>query len=302
MNAYREKLALLSLEWDEGQHPRADDGKFTDGAGQDGSVSSIIGQTRGLDPARPESWYRNGPGWHVSNEGERPYGWGEVSPNYEPPEVQHAVLRMTDIGTWGGSHYGSQVITGDAAATMGLPGYKDMEATTGASQIATRMLEEIAKDQIGSEEPLYHSFENIKATVFRPGDTLRLPLLAASGKPETGYATRMEAEDQHGVPVVFAFPKGTPMVGYSTATLKDAKDLDLKTVKDVHKEFGHVWDEAIIAGGFRVDRVETVYMGSQHKRNGIKPGELTPQLYGQVVHLTPTEVYNPTTKKWVKRG
>jgi hypothetical protein len=91
------------------------------------------------------------------------------------------------------------------------------------------------------------------------------------------------------------------MVGYSTPTKADAKDLGLKTVEDVHREFGHVWDEAIVAGKFRVVKVETVYMGSQHIGRPMMAEE-TPQLYGQVVYLEPLETFNPATGKWTPIG
>ena len=275
--------------------------------GEVGGSGPGKGQGPQLDPKSKETWYRHNEGWNES-EGEQPYGWdwppeGEA---YVPPTVAHTVLRMkgrdANSGWWGGSHYGSSVITGDAAKQMGIGGYKDYGASEGSVAVSTRMLEEIAKDTAGSEEPLFHTFENVAGTVFRPGDTMRLPLMASSGKPELGYAHRGSVEAQHGMPVVFAFPKGTPMVGYSTTTKKDLEDLDMPSVEAQHKEQGYIWDEAIVAGGFEVERVETVYMGSQHRDHGIKEGEPIPQLYGLVVHLKPTEVFNPTTGKWTKRG
>jgi hypothetical protein len=36
---YRDKLKALQLDWDEGEHPRADDGKFTDGSGGEYATS-----------------------------------------------------------------------------------------------------------------------------------------------------------------------------------------------------------------------------------------------------------------------
>ena len=271
--------------------------------GQKGGSAPGKGTKAQLDPKSKETWYRTGGQWHESPDGERPYGWdwppdGEA---YEPPTVAHTMIRGSNAGLWGGSHHGSRVITGDAAQQMGIDGYRDLDATTEASTVATRMLTAIATDRAGSEEALFHTFENVQGTVFRPGDTMRLPLMAAAGKPETGYATRLERESQTGMPTVFAFPKGTPMVGYSTTTKKDLEDLDMPTVEAQHKEQGFVWDEAIVAGGFEVERVETVYMGSQHTGTPMRPGE-QPQLYGQVVHLKPTEVFNPTTGKWTKRG
>ncbi len=258
--------------------------------------------TRGFDPAKKETWYRFTDDWHQNPDGGgQPYGWGVDDPSYVPPKVVHSVVRGPNYAIWGGSHHGSSVITGDAAKQMGLEGWKDLGATKEAADVATRMLTAIAEDEVGSEEPLYHGFENTRKTVFREGDTLSLPLVAASGKPNASYGIRMEWENQQGAPTVFAFPKGTPMAGYSTATKRTAADLGLRTVEEVHKEFGYVWEEAIVAGKFRVGKIETVYMGSQHSEKPIGKDQ-TPQLYGQVVHLEPLAKFNPKTGKWVERG
>jgi pterin-4a-carbinolamine dehydratase len=256
----------------------------------------------GIDPANKETWYRNGGDWNRSVDGEQPYGWASTPDDYEPPPVTHKMLRMKGAGLWGGSHFGSSVMAGHAAKVMGIGGYRDLDATNESQAVANRMLEEISADAAGSEEPLYHSFENVSQTVFRPGDTLRLPLTATSGKPEIGYATRLERSSQSGVPTVFVFPKGTSMVGYSTPTTRDLPDLNVPTLKAAHKEAGHIWDEAVVAGGYKVASVETKYFGSQHHDRPQPAGTPINQIYGHVVHLIPTEVFNTQTKKWVKRG
>jgi len=255
-----------------------------------------------FDPAKKETWYRKGGEWHVDPEGVSALRYeSHDDPIYVPPKVTHTVIRGNDAGMWGGSHYGSTVVTGEAAALMGLEGWKKHDATKNATILATRMLQAIADDVAGSEEPLYHSFENTRGTVFTPGDTMQLPLLASAGQAEVGYGVRSRWEDQQGAPTVFAFPTGTPMVGYSKYGLADAKDLGHKTVEEMYKEFGHIWNEAIIAGKFRVVKVETVYMSSQHSDKPIAMEDV-PQLYGQVVHLEPLEMFNPATGKWVPRG
>lgn len=255
----------------------------------------------GFDPKKKDTWYRKGGGWHVGPEGEQDYEWEvhlAAQTDYEPPPVVHKLIRGSNVGLWGGSHYGSKVITGESAQQMGIEGYDDLSATKEAKVVATRMLEEIANDATGSEEPLYHAFENTRGTVFTPGDTMRLPLTATAGEPKTNYATRSEWENQTGAPTVFVFPPGTKMVAYGKwPTDPKQRDYDEGNAK----EFGHVYSEAIVAGKFRVVKVETKYFGSQHSQKPIAMEDV-PQLYGQVVHLEPIEHFNPETGKWVSRG
>ena len=275
------------------------------GTAEGGQFAKAGGSSHALDPKKKETWYRNGGEWRRAVDGERPYAdvvEEKKEQGYEPPPVTHKAIRGANAGLWGGSHYGSQVITGESAKLMGIEGYRDLDATKEAKNVALRMVQAIAEDATGSEEELFHSFENTQATIFTPGDTMKLPLMATAGTPHTIYATRSEWESQTGAPTVFVFPVGTPMVGYSTPTLRDAKELDLKTIQDVHKEFGRIWDEAIVAGKFRVTKVETKYFGSQHRMKRMEEGDPIPQLYGQVVHLEPLETYNPVTKQWVPRG
>lgn len=257
----------------------------------------------GFDPTKKETWYRLGPDWQRSPEGEVPYGWRrQVSPDYEPPTVVHKVIRVPYVGLWGGSHYGSSVITGESAKLMGIDGYKNLGAAKESETIASQMLTAIANDATGSEEPLYHAFQNTRGTVFKPGDTMKLPLMATAGAPHPLYGIRDEHEAQEGPPTVFRFAKGTPMVGYSIVRSKDLEDIGQPTVEAQFKEQGYLWDEAIVAGKFRVTKVETVYMGSQ-RDSGPKPaGSPVHQIYGQIVHLEPLAKFNPATGKWVVLG
>lgn len=266
------------------------------GSSHGGEFARTGGQ---FNPTEKASWYRYTDHWHGTPEGQRPYGWTSPSKDYTPPPVTHQRLRMKGIGTWGGSHQGSSAMTGEAAKVMGIPGWRELDPPKEAKAVVARMLEAIHADAAGSEEPLYHSFQNVAKTVFKPGDTMDLPLVAAAGQAETGYATRMNQEDQSGAPTVFAFPKGTPMVAYGMWPIKPT---DRGYEDGNAKEFGYVYSEAIVAGRFRVVKVETVYIGSQHKANGIKQGELTPQLYGQVVHLEPIGTFNPATGQWEDHG
>ena len=271
------------------------------GTSEGGQFAKATG-TGGLDPKKKETWYRKGGGWHVGPEGEKDYQW-EVhlvtqTEDYEPPPIVHKLLRGSNAAIWGGSHHGSSVITGESAQQMGIDGYNDLDATKEAKALTTRMLQEIASDTTGAEEILYHAFENTRGTVFRPGDTMRLPLTATAGEPQTTYATRAEWESQEGAPTVFVFPKGTKMVAYG----KWPTNPKQRGYEDGNaKEFGHVYSEAIVAGKFRVEKVETKYFGSQHSRKPLTMEDV-PQLYGQVVHVTPIEYFNPETKKWVSHG
>jgi len=268
------------------------------GTSEGGQFAKVTG-IGGLDPTKKETWYRKGGDWNTSPEGDRPYGWSTgAGEGYEVPPVHHKVLRMKDAAVWGYSHSGSSMMTGESAKQMGIEGYRDMEPQKGVIAVTTRMLQEIANDSTGSEEPLYHAFENVEKTTFRPGDTMDLPLTAAAGQPETTYGTRAEHESQEGAPTVFAFPTGTKMVAYGMWPTNPKQ----RGYEDGNaKEFGHVYSEAIVAGRFRVEKVETKYFGSQHSRKPLPPDEI-PQLYGQVVHLTPTGYFNPETGKWVSHG
>jgi pterin-4a-carbinolamine dehydratase/GNAT superfamily N-acetyltransferase len=242
------------------------------------------------------SWYRSGGDWNSSpDDGSDPYGWQQLSGNqYIVPAITHKVVR--ENGAWGYSHGNSQAITGAAAAQMSIPGYRT-DDNGRVNQVATRFLTEIANDSSGSEEVLHHSFENIRGTNFQVGDTLRLPLTASSG--DVGdYGKRLDKEDQSGQPVVFEFEKGTQMVAYGGMKLADARDGGHKTIHDAIKDRGHVWDEAIVAGGFKVTGVETKYMGSQHDRQS---KGVTQQIYGKVVRLKQTETYHPKNG-WTTRG
>lgn len=253
----------------------------------------------GFDPKVKATWYRYTDHWHSTPEGERPYGWQTATEGYEVPPITHKKLRMKGAATWGYSHSGSSAMTGEAAKQMGIEGWKTPALSDEAKVVTTHMLADIHADATGAEEPLFHAFENTEGTTFTPGDTMDLPLMAAAGKPETGYGTRSTEESQSGAPTVFAFPVGTHMVAYGMWPIKPG-DRDYE--EGNAKEFGYVYSEAIVAGRFTVTKVETVYMGSQHKDAGIKHGELTPQLYGQVVHLEPTAYFNPTTGKWDAHG
>jgi hypothetical protein len=238
--------------------------------------------------------------WNTGSRGEDPYGWRN-SEMTEVPPITHKVPKIAGSGAWGYSHSYSFAITGSAAASMGIGGYDGSNASKQAGEMADRFLTEIANDQTGSEEPLYHVFQNVRNTEFKVGDTLRIPLTATAGRVGLSYGVRLDAEDQDGQPTVFVFEPGTQMMAYAGMTLNTARDLGHLNVSDAIKEAGHIWSEAIVAGGFEVLSVETHYMGSQHgNRSEQKDGHFY-QIYGKVVRLRQTETFRPN-EGWQTRG
>jgi hypothetical protein len=231
-----------------------------------------------------------GGGWRESPTGERPYDGvkEDRGSDWKGTDSDHVVVR--DNGLWGSSHSGSQAITGAAAKQMGIEGYRD-NGNDDVEKVADRFLNAIAEDNVGAPEVLHHSFENVAHTEFTPGDIVRLPLTATSGNAGS-YGIRSDADSQRGQPVVFEFEKGTQMAGYSRWKPADAK------------EFGYVWGEALVAGGFKVKSVREAYMGSQHfNQFYAKPEnkDKTIQIYGKVVRLEQTESFHPK-EGWSKRG
>lgn len=215
--------------------------------------------------------------------------YGDVHPAgdaYDVPEITHLVTAVDD-GRWGGSHNGSASISGHAASMMSIPGYHANRDTEDRA-IAEKLLAEIAKDPTGSEEVLYHSFDNERGQTFSVGQDLRLPLTATAGAFQ-GYGIKADKEDQKGQPVVYEFEKGTQMVAYSKPEQDDAVDLGFSTSHEVIKDQGHIWNEAIVAGGFRVVSVGDRYFGTQNDRAGRKLHHLT----GKVVRLRQTETFHP---------
>jgi hypothetical protein len=229
-------------------------------------------------------------------EGERPWSWDVNKDRTSVPHARHKVVK-TDRGAWGYSHGNSKAFTGKSADLMGIEGYHqtaDVEET-----VPMAFLEAIASDQEGSEEPLYHSFENVRGVIFKEGDTFRLPMTATAG--DIGhYGIRSDRDDQKGEPVVIKFEQGTQMAGYSTMTLRSAKeDLGHETIQDALNERRYLWDEAIVAGGFKVVSVkERVPLGLQHWNSKHDHGTA----YGKVVTVKQVETFDPAAGKWRARG
>jgi hypothetical protein len=180
-------------------------------------------------------------------------------------------------------------MTNISAVSMGLESWPkpQYEPDPRVTRVVEKWLREIYADTVGSEEVLYHGFQNKRGVVFTVGDTVRLPLQAASGDLESSasYGIRSDAGDQQGEPTVLRFPRGTRMVAYGKwRTKADAE------------EFQHVYLEAIVAGAFRVARVEHhLVRHGQHDRAN---DTYEPYQRVRVVTLEPTGVFNPDTKQW----
>ena len=195
---------------------------------------------------------------------------------------------------WGATHSGSTAITGAAAKIMGIDGYEDTDPDGKfyhAPRLAKKMLQGIYASP-GSNEALFHGFQNTEKIDWKVGDTITLPVIASTGDPDhaPGYGIRSNAEDQEGESTMFAFPKGTPMLGYQKWNKSDAKD------------FGHVWSEALVAGKFKVvgfGEYEN-YGWTFFKDPTSSSGQNAGHVITKVVKLEPVEKYNPDTKEWVK--
>lgn len=210
--------------------------------------------------------------------------------------TKRKVVKAT--GTWGHSHAYSQAITGEAAQMMGIDGFRvhPDESSQNRKHFqgqAHVFLKEIAGDQHGSPEPLAHGFaRGIGAKV---GDTLKIPTTATSGVGSYGldsneaYAVGNNPHSTKGH-TIFVFAPGTPMAGYS------------KNGKEFRAEQG-LWSEAIVAGHFRVTKVEKRQAYTRYQPDPLHHGRLiehAPMI--DVVHLENVGVFDPTTGGWHKRG
>lgn len=251
-----------------------------------------------FDPDQPRDedgrWTSGGGGSSTDDVEVIDYSESEYTPtpnSYVVPDTsQHKVVR--DGGLWGSSRANSTSMSGHAAAIMGIKGYQQFGDLGEKSDTAVRrFLEEIGNDKIGSEEHLFHGFQNTRNITFRVGDTFKLPLTATSGSKgdSVGYGQRLDRADQEGEPSVIAFPQGTPMVPYS------------KWKKDDAKDFGHVYSEALVAGEFRVVRVRKQLLPKP--QHDTRPGKTWhPSTLVNVIDVEPIGTFDVGTGEWVKRG
>lgn len=205
-------------------------------------------------------------------------------------------------GLWGSSHSNSYEITGHSANQMGIEGYDDPSGTplyqkgtklfsvpqtkSLHAKHADFMLKKIAESP-GSEETLFHGFQDLDATNWKIGDTFRLPLTATGGTPDVvGYGiTRREV--QKGPPTLFIFEKGTKMMPYAINP-RSGED------GNVAEEFGHNYSEAIVAGGFKVLSVTK----APHPHNHAFVENGWPEV--TIVRLQQTETFVPG-EGWEKK-
>lgn len=198
---------------------------------------------------------------------------------------------VTQDGSWGHSHTHSQAITGEAADIMALPGYrKNPQNAVHHRQIAEKMLAEIHGDEVGSPEALTHGFA--KSMSAKVGDTFKIPTTASATDRGLDNAEGWAiGDDPHSTKghTIIVFPKGTPMAGYA------------KNNKEFREEAG-IWSEAIVAGHFRVTKVEKHQASPRWMRaKGVNvPSEFKPMI--DVVHVENIGVFNPVTRKWRRRG
>jgi len=199
------------------------------------------------------------------------------------PDKGNPLVRVSGIGSWGGSHYESQMITGEAAAMMGIPGYRrdDIEENARSRQRLANAFLQAIETSPGSPHELTHGFTNVNGTEWHVGDTIRIPLMATSGDvpgdSAGGYGLRTDPENRRNALTAFVLPAGTPMAGYARWARGDAVD------------FGHIWSEAIVGGGFRITGV------GRTKTLGWRREPVT------VVHLEQTEIFDPATRTWRPR-
>lgn len=213
------------------------------------------------------------------------------SRGYQPPDTtNHPELFMEDAGDWGGSYEASRAITKSSADVMNLRGNHPPPLRTRPSRVrmegkpaahAKMFLSHIASDKDGSEETLYHGFQNVRKTTFAVGDTLKLPLTATSGDRDLalGYTGSKQ-------PTLFQFEPGTAIAAYQKYPLSKDDEFYHVLGGTAHERRA-VYAEALTAGGYTVARV-----GKTTSR-----GKTV-----QVVTLRQTQVFNPKTKRWVRRG
>lgn len=219
--------------------------------------------------------------------------WEETKHPREPKGVpvggefkgKGAVVKFAKSELWGAQHADSMAITGDSAQRMGIAGYKQSpNAAVVAYGLADKFLKAVY-ESTGTDEPVYHGFRNSEDIEWKVGDTLKLPLLAATGDDVTAAAYGEDYTQKYKTPTVFEFPVGTKVAGYVRYNKQDAKRI------------GYAWGEALVAGEFEVTGTRTVDFSDKSFRwVGSKKDSLTYTL----VSLKPKGVFNPATGKWEK--
>jgi hypothetical protein len=232
-----------------------------------------------------------GTGWIVRAAGQ--LRTGDVTPGVSTgrrrPEVarrrgpgnQHRALPRVGEGfaqgAWGGSHSTSYAMAGVSAALMGITGYRRTAFEPPWLQAAaTRFLRTIYEGSQPSTVRRFHGTAGQQWADVRPGQTVDLPLTAtARDRGTVSYAVRgqQDRDNPEHQPYLIVFPKGTATAGISHEWDENG-DYRLPS-----------WDEAVVAGRFRVK--------ARHEVRTPGVG------YYTRIELEPTEVWDPVRRRWV---
>jgi hypothetical protein len=132
---------------------------------------------------------------------------------------------------------------------------------------------------------LYHGTQGLDSSRWKPGDTVRLPLTATAGETDAVNYGLTHLQVQKNAPTLIRFEKGTQMAAYA------------KVESDSRSDLGYNYSEAVVAGGFKVTKVEKApYPWGQHFTEGQGGG--VPNV--TVVTLQQTETFTPG-KGWGPR-
>jgi GNAT superfamily N-acetyltransferase len=167
-------------------------------------------------------------------------------------------------------------MAGESAALMGITGYRRTAYEPPWLQAAaTRFLRTIYEGSQPSDVRRFHGTSGQQWASVRPGQTVDLPLTATGRDRGTvGYALRGQDRDnpEH-QPYLIVFPKGTATAGISHEWDENG-DYRLPS-----------WDEAVVAGRFRVK--------ARHEVRTPGVG------YYTRIELEPAEVWDPVRRRWV---
>lgn len=213
-----------------------------------------------------------------------------------PRNAQRGLPRVGEgesRGSWGASHGLSYSITGESAALMGISGFRRTSDDTDEhlfdyfsgydtaqhrqQSIAHRFLRTIYEGTQPSDVRRFHGTAGQQWADVKPGDTVDLPLTATARDRGTVTYGMDRSGERDGPdappPYLIVFPKGTASAGISHEWDENG-DYRLPT-----------WDEAVVAGRFRVKA-----------RHDVR----TPGIgYYTRIELEPVEVFDPVRRRWV---
>lgn len=191
------------------------------------------------------------------------------------PPVREGVAQ----GVWGSSHSQSFWMAGESATLMGITGYRTFDDGDRPfmQAAATRFLRTIYEGSQPSDVRRFHGTAGRQWADVRPGQTVDLPLTATARDRGTVTYGMDRSGERDGPdappPYLIVFPKGTASAGISHEW-DDNGDYRLPT-----------WDEAVVAGRFRVKA-----------RHDVR----TPGIgYYTRIELEPVEVFDPVRRRWV---